>query len=275
MELNLLEKINSAAAFIRSKITIEPSIGLILGSGLGAMADEIESAVKIDYADIPHFPVSTVEGHAGKLVIGKLKGKNVVALQGRFHFYEGYSMEQVTFPVRVFKALGVSTMIVTNACGGITETLYPGALMFITDHINFIGTNPLIGKNFNDLGPRFPDMSTAYDKKLIALGKSVSKELGIETKEGIYTAVSGPYYYSKAELRMVKGFGSDTIGMSTVPETIVAVHTGIKVLGISCITDMANPDTLVPLEHAHVVAVANEARPKFIRLVTGIIEKIS
>lgn len=275
MELNLLEKINAAAKFIRSLTDISPSIGLILGSGLGAMADEIESAVKIDYSEIPHFPTSTVEGHAGKLVIGKLKGKNVVALQGRFHYYEGYAMEQVTFPVRVFKALGVTNMIVTNACGGISPNLYPGALMFITDHINFIGTNPLIGQNFNELGPRFPDMSTAYDKGLIALGKSAAKELGIDTEEGIYTAVSGPYYYSKAELRMVRGFGSDTIGMSTVPETIVAVHTGIKVLGISCITDMADPDNLVPLEHAHVVAVANQTRPKFIRLVSAIIEKIS
>ena len=230
--------------------------------------------MKIDYHDIPHFPVSTVEGHAGKMVIGKLQGKNVIALQGRFHYYEGYSLEQVTFPVRVFKALGVSTMIITNACGGISPHLYPGALMFITDHINFIGDNPLIGKNFNELGPRFPDMSTAYDKGLIALGKQVAAELNIGTQEGIYTAVSGPYYYSKAELRMVKGFGSDTIGMSTVPETIVAVHTGMKVLGISCITDMADPDNLVPLEHAHVVAVANEARPQFIRLVSGIIQKL-
>ncbi len=274
MELNLLQKINAAAEFIRSRITIAPEIGLILGSGLGGFADEIEDAVKIDYQDIPHFPLSTVEGHAGKLVIGKLQGKNVIALQGRFHYYEGYSLEQVTFPVRVFKALGVSTMIVTNACGGITQSLHPGDLMFITDHINFIGDNPLIGKNFNELGPRFPDMSTAYDKGLITLGKQVAAELNIDTKEGIYTAVSGPYYYSKAELRMVKGFGSDTIGMSTVPETIVAVHMGMKVLGISCITDMADPDNLVPLEHAHVVAVANEARPKFIRLVAGIIQKL-
>ena len=274
MELNLLQKINAAAEFIRSRITTSPEIGLILGSGLGGFADEIEQAVKIDYHDIPHFPVSTVEGHAGKMVIGKLQGKNVIALQGRFHYYEGYSLEQVTFPVRVFKALGVSTMIITNACGGISPHLYPGALMFITDHINFIGDNPLIGKNFNELGPRFPDMSTAYDKGLIALGKQVAAELNIGTQEGIYTAVSGPYYYSKAELRMVKGFGSDTIGMSTVPETIVAVHTGMKVLGISCITDMADPDNLVPLEHAHVVAVANEARPQFIRLVSGIIQKL-
>lgn len=274
MELNLLQKINAAAEFIRSRIAITPEIGLILGSGLGGFADEIEEAVRIDYQDIPHFPLSTVEGHAGKMVIGKLQGKNVIALQGRFHYYEGYSLEQVTFPVRVFKALGVSTMIVTNACGGITQSLQPGDLMFITDHINFIGDNPLIGKNFNELGPRFPDMSTAYDKGLIALGKQVASELNIDTKEGIYTAVSGPYYYSKAELRMVKGFGSDTIGMSTVPETIVAVHMGMKVLGISCITDMADPDNLVPLEHAHVVAVANEARPKFIRLVAGIIQKL-
>jgi purine-nucleoside phosphorylase len=274
MELNLLQKINAAADFIRNATNITPQVGLILGSGLGALADEIQDAVRIDYRDIPHFPVSTVEGHAGKLVIGHLMGKPVIALQGRFHYYEGYSLQEVTFPVRVFKALGVSTMVVTNACGGINPSLYPGALMFITDHINFIGDNPLIGKNFNALGPRFPDMSTAYDKDLIRLGKSVAATLGIETKEGIYTAVSGPYYYSKAELRMVKGFGSDTIGMSTVPETIVAVHMGMKVLGISCITDMADPDNLVPLEHAHVVAVANETRPKFIRLLSGIIQKL-
>lgn len=274
MELNLLQKINAAAEHIRSRISTAPQVGLILGSGLGALADEIQEAVKIDYHDIPYFPLSTVEGHAGMMVIGQLEGKQVIALQGRFHYYEGYSLEEVTFPVRVFKALGVATLIVTNACGGINPDLYPGALMFITDHINFIGDNPLIGKNFNDLGPRFPDMSTAYDKGLIALGKAVAADLHIETKEGIYTAVSGPYYYSKAELRMVKGFGSDTIGMSTVPETIVAVHAGIKVLGISCITDMADPDHLVPLEHAHVVAVANEARPKFIRLVSGIVQKL-
>ncbi len=275
MEVNLLQKIQAAADYIRSRSSISPQIGLILGSGLGDIADEITDAVRIDYHDIPYFPVSTVEGHAGKLVIGMLMGKPVIALQGRFHFYEGYSLQEVTFPVRVFKALGITSMIVTNACGALNTSFYPGALMFITDHINFIGDNPLIGKNFNDLGPRFPDMSSAYDKGLIALGKKVAAELGVETVEGIYTAVSGPYYFSKAELRMVKGFGSDTIGMSTVPETIVAVHMGIKVLGISCITDMADPDNLVPLEHAHVVAVANQAKPKFIRLVNGIVQNIA
>ncbi|MBK9449508.1 MAG: purine-nucleoside phosphorylase [Bacteroidetes bacterium] len=275
MEVSLLQKIQAAADYIRSRSSISPQIGLILGSGLGDIADEITDAVRIDYHDIPHFPVSTVEGHAGRLVIGMLMGKPVIALQGRFHFYEGYSLQEVTFPVRVFKALGITSMIVTNACGALNTSFYPGALMFITDHINFIGNNPLIGKNFNDLGPRFPDMSSAYDKGLIALGKKVAAELGVETVEGIYTAVSGPYYFSKAELRMVKGFGSDTIGMSTVPETIVAVHMGIKVLGISCITDMADPDNLVPLEHAHVVAVANQAKPKFIRLVNGIVQNIA
>lgn len=274
MEKDTLENIEAAAGYIRGKIRVQPTIGLILGSGLGALADEIEDAVAIDYHDIPHFPISTVEGHAGKLVTGRLNGCNVVALQGRFHYYEGYSLQQVTFPVRVFQALGVGTLIVTNACGALNTSFYPGGLMFITDHINFMGDNPLIGKNLGKLGPRFPDMSSAYDKGLIALGRQVGEELGIETLQGIYTAVSGPYYFSKAELRMVKSFDSDTIGMSTVPETIVAVHMGMKVLGISCITDMADPDTLVPLEHAHVVAVANAARPRFIALVKGILAKL-
>lgn len=274
MELSLLEKIQAATTYLQGRSNIQPQVGLILGSGLGDLAHEIEAAVHIDYDHIPHFPVSTVEGHAGKLVMGELMGKPVVALQGRFHYYEGYSLQDVTFPVRVFHALGVQTLIVTNACGALNTSFYPGALMFITDHINFIGSNPLIGKNFNELGPRFPDMSTAYDRELVALGKRVAAEQGIDTVEGIYTAVSGPYYYSKAELRMVKSFGSDTIGMSTVPETIVAVHMGMKVLGISCITDMADPDHLVPLEHSHVVAVASQARPRFIRLVKNIVQRL-
>jgi purine-nucleoside phosphorylase len=270
--MNLSRHIEAAAAHIRAQIAFEPEIALILGSGLGALANEISDPVIIDYADIPHFPISTVEGHAGKLVIGMLEGKRVAAMQGRFHYYEGYTMQEVTFPVRVFRALGATHMIVTNACGGLKDYLYPGALMFIRDHINFTGTNPLIGHNDNALGPRFPDMSNAYDSSLIELGKQVAAELDIEVKEGIYTAVSGPYYFSRAELAMVRGFGSDTIGMSTVPETIVAVHGGIKVLGISCITDMAIPENLVPLDHADVVKMADAARPKFIRLVRGILQ---
>ena len=247
---------------------------MILGSGLGSLADKIEAADKIPYDQIPHFPVSTVEGHAGQLVLGQLEGKPVIAMQGRFHYYEGYTMQQVTFPVRVMKALGVEIMVVTNACGGLKDFLYPGALMFITDHINFTGTNPLMGHNHDELGPRFPDMSDAYDHELIKLGQKVAGELDIDTQAGIYTACSGPYYLSKAELGMVRAFGSDTIGMSTVPEVIVAVHSGIRCLGISCITDMAIPEALEPLEHEHVVAVAAVARPKFIRLVSGIVKEM-
>ena len=272
--MNLLDKINAAAEFIRSKTSLSPKIGMILGSGLGSLADQIEDAVRLDYGDIPHFPVSTVEGHAGRLVIGTLEGKSVVAMQGRFHYYEGYTMEEVTFPVRVMRALGVDLLLVTNACGGLRDFLYPGALMFITDHINFTGTNPLMGHNYSDLGPRFPDMSSAYDPGLIALGKQVAAELDIETKEGIYTACSGPYYLSKAELAMVRTFGSDTIGMSTVPEVIVAVHGGMKCLGISCITDMAIPEELESIGHDQVVEVAARTRPKFIKLVSGIVKAL-
>lgn len=272
--MKLKQKIAEAVAYIRSQSNVQPQIGLILGSGLGAMADTITDADKLDYHDIPHFPTSTVAGHAGKLVLGNLQGKQVVAMQGRFHFYEGYTQQELTFPVRVFKALGIETMIVTNACGGLRDFLYPGALMLIRDHINFTGSNPLIGENEDELGPRFPDMSSAYDRDLIALGKKSAENIGIQVEEGVYTAASGPYYFSRAELSMVRGFGSDTIGMSTVPEVIVAVHTGIKVLGISCVTDMAIPETLSPPSHEHVVAVANETRPKFIRLVTEIVKNI-
>lgn len=271
---NLQEKIQEAKEYIESNIKIKPTIGLILGSGLGVMADEVEEAVKIKYEDIPHFPTSTVAGHEGQLVIGKLEGKQVLAMQGRFHYYEGYSMKEVTFPVRVMKALGVEMIIVTNACGGMDPNLYPGALMFITDHINFIGDNPLIGPNDERLGVRFPDMSTAYDKELINVGERVGKELDIKTERGIYAGIAGPYYFTKAELRMLRTLGGDTIGMSTVPEVIVAKHSGLKVLGISCITDMAIADELEPLEHEQVLKVAQEARPKFIKLVKGIVNEV-
>lgn len=262
------QQIKDAVSFLQARPGFAvPDIALILGSGLGSLANEIEG-ISIDYADIPHFPKSTVEGHAGKLVIGRLEGRNVIALQGRFHYYEGYTLQQVTFPVRVFHALGVSSMIVTNACGGLMPHLYPGALMLISDHINFLGSNPLMGPNTGP-GPRFPDMSTAYDAGLRQLAHKVAADLGIKVEEGIYTAVTGPYYCSRAELSMIRGFGSDTIGMSTVPEVIVAVHCGIKVLGIACVTDMAIPETLSPPSHEHVVRVANETRPKFEKLVKG------
>ena len=272
--MNLLEKIKESADYIRSHSSHEPVLGMILGSGLGELANRVEEAKVFDYQDIPHFPVSTVAGHPGRLVIGKLKGKTVVAMQGRFHYYEGYTMQEVTFPVRVMKALGVQAMIVTNACGGINPDLYPGALMFIKDHINFTGNNPLIGQNFEELGPRFPDMSAAYDKEYIRLGQEVAKEQGTETFLGIYTSMTGPYYCPPAELAMVRSFGSDTIGMSTVPEVIVAVHMGIRCLGISCVTDMAIPESVEPLSHEQVVKVAAKARPKFMELVSGIVEKM-
>ena len=195
-------------------------------------------------------------------------------MQGRVHYYEGYSMQEITFPVRVMKMLGAGTLIVTSACGGLNPKLYPGALMFVTDHVNFMGTNPLIGDNYEELGPRFPDMSGAYNSELVVLGKSVSQKLDIETFEGIHTAVTGPYYFSKAELNIVRNFNSDSIGMSMVPEVIVANHSGMKVMGIACITDMATPDLHEPLDHETVVAVANKTRPKFIKLVSKIVEDI-
>ncbi len=272
--MNYLDKIKDAAGVIKKATKYQPKIGLILGSGLGSLADQIEDPEKYPYDTIPHFPTSTVAGHEGQLVIGKLGGKEVLAMQGRVHFYEGYTMQEITFPVRVMKELGIDTMIVTNACGGLNPDFNAGALMFITDHINLMGSNPLIGENHNELGPRFPDMSEAYNKELIRLGKNTAEELGMNTFEGIYSAISGPYYLSKAELTMVTRMGADTIGMSTIPEVIVASHTGIKVLGISCITDMAIPDQLEPLTHEHVVQIANQIRPKFINLVSKIVERL-
>jgi len=271
---NLLNAINETCSYIREKVSFKPEIGLILGSGLGTLADEIKNPVVFDYKDIPNFPTSTVEGHEGKLVIGELEGKKVVAMQGRFHYYEGYSLQEVTFPVRVMKALGVEILLVTNACGALSKELYPGALMVIEDHINFIGDNPLIGKNYDELGPRFPDMSSAYDKELIKLAENVGKKLSIEIKKGVYAAISGPNYCSRAELRMLRKIGGDTVGMSTVPEVIVARHAGLRVLGISCVTDMAIADEMVSISHEEVVKVANETRPKFIRLVKGILNEV-
>jgi purine-nucleoside phosphorylase len=240
-EINMtFEKAQKAASFINSRFQDTPEIGLILGSGLGVLADEIENPVRIPYSDIPEFPVSTVEGHAGQLVLGDLAGKKVVAMQGRFHFYEGYSMEKVTFPVRVMKLLGIEKLIVTNAAGGVNEEFEPGDLMIITDHINYTGTNPLIGANDERFGPRFPDMSEAYNKELNAKATKIATDLGILVKEGVYVGFSGPTYETPAEIRFARNMGGDAVGMSTVPEVIVARHSGIKVLGISCITNMAS-----------------------------------
>ncbi|OPL08433.1 MAG: purine-nucleoside phosphorylase [delta proteobacterium ML8_F1] len=270
----MIEKILASTEFIRQKHPGVPRIGLILGSGLGDLADEIENPTVLPYNSIPSFPVSTVEGHKGQLVLGTLMGKEVIAMQGRFHYYEGYDMQTVTYPVRVMKELGVEILIVTNACGGMNPKLYPGGLMLIKDHINMMGSNPLIGENLDRYGPRFPDMSRAYDPELIALGVAVGKKLEIEVKKGVYVGISGPYYMSRAELKMLRILGGDALGMSTVPETIVANHSGLRVLGISLVTDMAVADTLEPIDHSIVMAMAEESKPRFIRYVKGILEAV-
>lgn len=270
----VLEKAKETTQFIQGKITTKPTIGLILGSGLGELALEIEESVAIPYEEIPNFPVSTVEGHAGQLVIGKLNGKTVVAMQGRFHFYEGYSMQEVTFPVRVMKLLGVSTIIVTNACGGMNPAFSPGDLMIITDHINMTGANPLIGANEKEFGPRFPDMSTAYTREFIPMIEEVASSIGVTIQKGVYASISGPTYMTAAELIMLRKIGADVVGMSTVPEVIVARHMDMKVIGISCITDMAIGEELEGVTHEQVVAVANRTKPKFIQLIKETLIKL-
>ncbi|MGG3924551.1 purine-nucleoside phosphorylase [Metabacillus fastidiosus] len=266
--------IQETVSYLLSKYKITPKIGLILGSGLGVLADEIENAVKVPYDQIPNFPVSTVEGHAGQLVFGKLMGADVVAMQGRFHFYEGYSMEKVTFPVRVMKELGVEILIVTNAAGGINESFEPGDLMIITDHINNMGTNPLIGPNDAKLGVRFPDLSEAYNKELRKIAKEVSTELNINIQEGVYVANTGPTYETPAEIRALRILGGDAVGMSSVPEVIVARHSNIKVLGISCISNMAAGILDQPLSHDEVIETTEKVRENFLNLVKRTVEKI-
>ena len=271
---NLYERIKESAEYIKSKINNTPEIGLILGSGLGVLGDEIENPVIIKYDEIPNFPVSTVEGHSGQLVIGNLEGKFVIAMQGRFHFYEGYSMETVTFPVRVMKELGIETVIVTNAAGGANKDFKPGDLMIIKDHINLSGNHPLIGPNDNRLGVRFPDMSTAYTPKYRELAKQCAKDLGIQVQEGVYTFFSGPTYETPAEIRFAQTIGSDAVGMSTVPEVIVARHSGLDVVGISCITNMAAGILDQPLNHEEVIETTQKVKSEFLSLVKSIVNKL-
>lgn len=264
---SIMEKIQDVRTFVQTKTKQQPTWGLILGSGLGELADEIQHATVIPFHDLPHFPQSTVQGHAGKIVIGELAGKMVLAMQGRFHYYEGYAMDKVTFPVRVMKALGIDQLIVTNACGGMNPAFEAGQLMLITDHINFMGTNPLIGENVEQFGPRFPDMSRAYDRVWIEKAAKCAEGLGIKVQKGVYAAISGPAYMTPAELNMLRGIGGDAVGMSTVPEVIVANHMGMRVLGVSCITDMAIADTLEPLTHEQVMATAERTKPQFKQLI--------
>ncbi|WP_026563993.1 purine-nucleoside phosphorylase [Bacillus sp. UNC41MFS5] len=270
-----IEKIQNASSFLKQKYANTPKIGLILGSGLGVLADEIENPVKIPYNEIPDFPISTVEGHAGQLVFGLLSGVEVVAMQGRFHFYEGYSMEKVTFPVRVMKELGVDMLIVTNAAGGVNESFSAGDLMIISDHINNMGTNPLIGPNDSKLGVRFPDMSEAYTKDLRVAAREIASRLNINVKEGVYFGNPGPVYETPAEIRMVRAMGGDAVGMSTVPEVIVARHSGMKVLGISCISNMAAGILDQPLTHDEVIETTERVKADFLQYIKEIVKTIA
>jgi len=270
----LKQKIEEAARFIRTKSNLQPEIGIILGTGLGSLADGIKIECKIGYETIPHFPVSTVESHAGRLLLGELKGKKVVAMQGRFHFYEGYSMQQVTFPVRVMKALGIKLLIVSNACGGLNPQFRAGDLMVIADHINLQGANPLIGPNDESLGPRFPDMYNCYDKELEQLAEKTALEIGIKLQKGVYVSVPGPNLETAAEYRFLRFTGADVVGMSTVPEVIVARHQGTKVLGFSIVTDMGLPDALKPCSLEEIIATANRSEPLLRKLIEAVVEKI-
>lgn len=269
------KKIDESAKYILNKITEKPSIALVLGSGLGKFADELENSVAIKYSDIPHFPVSTVKGHAGQLVIGKSQGKTVVAMQGRFHFYEGYSMKEITFPMRVLMAIGAEKLIITNASGGLNRDFRVGDLMIMTDHINHMGSNPLIGLNDDDLGPRFPPMQGAYTPELVDEAMKIGREIGAPVQRGVYVAVSGPNYETAAELRAFRIMGADTVGMSTVPEVIVAVHGGMKkIVGISCVTDMATGEGYENVNHEDVIVAATAAQPYFLEIIRRLIERL-
>ncbi|MBT2656467.1 purine-nucleoside phosphorylase [Bacillus sp. ISL-18] len=267
-----IESIHHAANFLKGKYQTTPKLGLILGSGLGVLAEDIENPVKIPYNQIPDFPVSTVEGHAGQLVFGQLNGVEVVAMQGRFHFYEGYSMDKVTFPVRVMKEMGVEMLIVTNAAGGVNESFSPGDLMIITDHINNMGTNPLVGPNDTNLGVRFPDLSEAYSKELRKIARDIADRLKLNVKEGVYFGNPGPVYETPAEIRMVRILGGDAVGMSTVPEVIVARHSGMKVLGISCISNMAAGILDQPLTHDEVIETTEKVKADFLLYINEIVK---
>lgn len=270
----LRRQIDEARAWLGKKTPAAPEIGIILGTGLGGLTREIIPEVVFDYGDIPHFAVSTVESHNGKLIFGTLAGKRVVAMQGRFHYYEGYTMQQVTFPVRVMKSLGVGTLLISNAAGGMNPQFSRGSLMIITDHINLLGDNPLIGVNDDTLGPRFPDMSEPYSRALIGLAEDVALDLRIRVERGVFVAVPGPNLETRAEYRFLRLIGADAVGMSTVPENIVANHMGMKVLGFSIITDECFPDSLQPAKVEEIIAVAKNTEPKLTAIMKGVVERL-
>ncbi len=272
--MTLRQQMADAAAAVRSHTDLEPSIGIILGTGLGHLAEAIDAAAVIAYDDIPGFPLSTVESHHGRLIVGTLSGRTVVAMQGRFHFYEGYDMHRITFPVRVMYELGARTLVVSNAAGGMNPLFRRGDLMVIDDHINLLGANPLIGPNDETLGPRFPDMSAPYDPALIALAGEVALEQRIGLQRGVFVAVAGPNLETRAEYRFLRTIGADVVGMSTVPEVIVARHMGMRVFGVSIVTDECFPDKLAPVDVTEIIAAAANAEPRLTQLVTGILRRI-
>jgi purine-nucleoside phosphorylase len=272
--VSVLEQVAEATRAIRSRTAMEPRVGIILGTGLGALADRIDVETSIPYDEIPNFPLSTVESHSGRLLFGRLGGKPVVAMQGRFHLYEGYTLRQVTLPVRVMRALGAETLVVSNACGGMNPFWEPADLVLIADHINLLGDNPLIGPNHEELGPRFPDMSQPYDLALQDLAVEVALERRIPLRRGVYVAVPGPNLETRAEYRMLRVMGADVVGMSTVPEVIVAVHGGMRVMGVSIITDECLPDRLQPAELETIIRIARQAEPRLTELVEGVIARM-
>ncbi len=267
-------QISEAVTFIREKTDFEPEVGLILGTGLGELGSRIETACSIAYGDVPHFVESTAIGHEGNLVFGTLGGRRIVAMQGRVHFYEGYTMQQITLPVRVMKALVCSALLMSNAVGGMNPLMGTGDIAVMTDHINLMGDNPLVGPNDDRLGPRFPDMSEPYDRKFITTMEAVALEARVPLKKAVYVAVAGPNLESGAEYRFLRAIGADTVGMSSVPECLAAIHGGMRVIGMSVITDACFPDALKPANVAEIIAVANAAQPNLETLVTGFLEKV-
>lgn len=270
----MFERVVETTEYLRNKVGNRPKIAIILGSGLGGMVDYVENKIVIPYHEIPNFPISTVSGHAGELVFGTVNGVEVLVMKGRFHFYEGYDMKKVTYPQYVFKEFGIETMIVSNAAGGANKNYVPGTLMIINDHINLFGTNPLIGPNDERFGPRFPDMSNTYNKDLIEKAKIVAEKLNIKYEEGVYLGSSGPTYETGAEVKMMIAMGADALGMSTVPESIVANYLGIKILGISCITNMATGLATKPHAHEDVVDIANQTGERFCKWIAETIKEL-
>jgi len=271
--LHIYDQIQESLQFIRTRWTGTAKVGIVLGTGLGNLAQQIKAEAVIPYGQIPHFPRSTVETHAGNLVVGTLNGAPVAAMEGRFHAYEGYDPKQITFPVRVIRALGADMLVVSNACGGMNPQYRQGDIMVIEDHINLLGINPLVGINDDRLGPRFPDMCEPYDKKLIDLALEIARKENFTAHKGVYVGVLGPNLETRAEYRFLRGIGADVVGMSTVPEVLTAIHCGMKVLGLSIVTDMALPDALKPGNVEEIIATANAAEPKLTKIVCGILEK--